>query len=166
VRDNTSRDISDRDGARDIDRRRFAAEGVELYGLLNGLEGTLLKFGPDLRTSLDHADEVYSGINASIDEYIERNIYRRAPFEDPPARAQPAFHREHVLRNACRMRKPDCPLNSCSWRDDSTAGDVPDARSDSPVGRIFALKRGLQQSSLHPLDDGHVGHSTTFAHRL
>lgn len=73
VRDNTNHYVTGRDGGRDIDLRRFAAEGMELYGLLQGLEGTTLKFRPDLRANLDHADHVYNGINASIDKYIERN---------------------------------------------------------------------------------------------
>ncbi|KLN52901.1 MSMEG_0569 family flavin-dependent oxidoreductase [Variovorax paradoxus] len=72
VRDNTNHYVTGRDGGRDIDLRRFALEGMELYGLLTGLgsDGTL-EFQPNLREHLDHADGVYNRINASIDRHIE-----------------------------------------------------------------------------------------------
>ena len=72
VRDNTNHYVTGRDGGRDIDLRKFAAEGMELYGLLTGLEDDTLLFNPDLRSNLDHADRIYNGINASIDKYIEK----------------------------------------------------------------------------------------------
>ncbi len=72
VRDNTNHYVTGRDGGRDIDLRKFASEGMELYGLLTGLDGETLLFNPDLRANLDHADRIYNGINASIDKYIDR----------------------------------------------------------------------------------------------
>ena len=75
VRDNTNHYVTGRDGGRDIDLRRFASEGLELYGLLTGLGGPndeVLQFAPDLRSNLDHADRIYNGISASIDKYIEK----------------------------------------------------------------------------------------------
>ena len=75
VRDNTNHYVTGRDGGRDIDLRRFASDGMELYGLLIGLGGPddeVLQFAPDLRSNLDHADRIYNGINASIDKYIEK----------------------------------------------------------------------------------------------
>jgi len=73
VRDNTNHYVTGRDGGRDIDLRQFAREGMELYGLLTGLDGETLQFACDLRSNLDHADRIYNGINASIDKYIEKN---------------------------------------------------------------------------------------------
>ena len=73
VRDNTNHYVTGRDGGRDIDLRKFAAEGMALYGPLNGLEGTNLKFEPTLKANLDHADAIYNGINASIDKFIAKN---------------------------------------------------------------------------------------------
>ncbi len=73
VRDNTNHYITGRDGGRDIDLRRFAGEGMELYGALEGLDGTTLRFAPTLRTVLDEADRIYNGINASIDAFIAAN---------------------------------------------------------------------------------------------
>ncbi|CAN5556707.1 MSMEG_0569 family flavin-dependent oxidoreductase [soil metagenome] len=73
VRDNTNHYVTGRDGGRDIDLRRFANEGMELYGTLDGLEGESLRFKPDLTANLDGADKVYNGINASIDKWIEKN---------------------------------------------------------------------------------------------
>lgn len=70
VRDNTNHYVTGRDGGRDIDLRRFALEGMELYGLLQDLDGTTLTFQPGLRAALDHADRIYNGINAAIDKHI------------------------------------------------------------------------------------------------
>lgn len=73
VRDNTNHYVTGRDGGRDIDLRRFAREGMELYGRLDGLQGTRLQFANNLGESLDSADAVYNRINASIDKYIEQH---------------------------------------------------------------------------------------------
>lgn len=73
VRDNTNHYLTGRDGGRDIDLRKFANEGMELFGLLEGLENSILKFAPDLIEKLDEADSVYNRINASIDKYILAN---------------------------------------------------------------------------------------------
>lgn len=72
VRDNTNHYVTGRDGGRDIDLRKFALEGMKLYGLLGDLDGATLSFAPTLRAALDEADRVYNGINASIDAYIEK----------------------------------------------------------------------------------------------
>ena len=87
VRDNTNHYVTGRDGGRDIDLRRFAHEGMELYGLLTGLDGEVLRFAPDLRSNLDHADRIYNGINAAIDRFIEQTG-RSAP---PPSVYAPVW---------------------------------------------------------------------------
>lgn len=73
VRDNTNHYVTGRDGGRDIDLRKFALEGMQLYGVLEGYDGTALTFRKSLRKSLDEADRVYNGINAAIDKYIADN---------------------------------------------------------------------------------------------
>lgn len=73
VRDNTNHYVTGRDGGRDIDLRNFAREGMELFGRLDGLQGTRLQFASNLAESLDSADAVYNRINASIDKYIEQH---------------------------------------------------------------------------------------------
>jgi len=72
VRDNTNHYVTGRDGGRDIDLRRFALEGMQLYGTLQDVDahGAVLSFKPGLKAALDHADKTYNGINASIDKYI------------------------------------------------------------------------------------------------
>lgn len=70
VRDNTNHYVTGRDGGRDIDLRRFAQQGMQLYGLLEGFDGRRLRFQPNLREHLDEADRVYNGINAGIDRFI------------------------------------------------------------------------------------------------
>jgi putative flavoprotein involved in K+ transport len=81
VRDNTNHYVTGRDGGRDIDLRKFALEGMQLYGALADVQGHIqggiaLKFQPNLAAVLDSADRTYNGINASIDKYIaERGLH-------------------------------------------------------------------------------------------
>jgi putative flavoprotein involved in K+ transport len=70
VRDNTNHYVTGRDGGRDIDLRKFALEGMELYGALRDFRDDQLLFEENLKASLDEADRTYNGINASIDKYI------------------------------------------------------------------------------------------------
>lgn len=70
VRDNTNHYVTGRDGGRDIDLRRFATEGMELFGVLRDFDGTNLLFDPHLAEALDDADRTYNGINAAIDKHI------------------------------------------------------------------------------------------------
>jgi putative flavoprotein involved in K+ transport len=72
VRDNTNHYVTGRDGGRDIDLRRFALEGMELYGRLDDLRDGRLHFAPNLIDALDSADDTYNRINASIDGFIDK----------------------------------------------------------------------------------------------
>ena len=71
--------------------RKFATEGVKLYGSLANIHGTKIEFKPDLTKNLDDADEVYVRIRSDIDAYIaENNI--DAPIEPPFKKVwQPEF---------------------------------------------------------------------------
>lgn len=80
VRDNTNHYVTGRDGGRDIDLRRFACEGMHLYGELAGLDGHRLSFRPTLKAALDAADRTYDRINLSIDRHIaDRGIAAPPP---------------------------------------------------------------------------------------
>lgn len=81
VRDNTNHYVTGRDGGRDIDLRNFAREGMELFGRLDGLQGTRLQFANNLTENLDSADAVYNRINGSIDKYIEQHGIDAPPGE-------------------------------------------------------------------------------------
>lgn len=70
VRDNTNHYVTGRDGGRDIDLRRFAAEGMRLHGVLEDYDDGALRFRDNLAGSLDQADRTYNGINAAIDKHI------------------------------------------------------------------------------------------------
>jgi putative flavoprotein involved in K+ transport len=101
VRDNTNHYVTGRDGGRDIDLRRFGAEGMELFGPLLALEGETLKFEPSLAANLDHADAIYNGINASIDKFIEKNSISAPPGQPyVPVWAPPHERTELNLRDA------------------------------------------------------------------
>jgi putative flavoprotein involved in K+ transport len=79
VRDNTNHYVTGRDGGRDIDLRRFAAEGMQLYGSLKGFDAGRLLFEGNLGANLDHADKIFNGINASIDRYIDQHAISAPP---------------------------------------------------------------------------------------
>ena len=81
VRDNTNHYVTGRDGGRDIDLRKFAREGMELYGVLEDFDGSALQFRTNLRESLDSADETYNRINASIDKFIAQQGISAPPGE-------------------------------------------------------------------------------------
>jgi putative flavoprotein involved in K+ transport len=71
----TNHYLTGRDGGRDIDLRKFALEGMSLYGRMEGVSDGKMLFEPNLKANLDGADRVYNGINALIDRYIaEKSI--------------------------------------------------------------------------------------------
>jgi putative flavoprotein involved in K+ transport len=72
VRDKTNHYVTGRDGGRDIDLRRFALEGMHLYGPLRDIRAGRIEFAPGLRQNLDDADDVYRSINRTIDAFIEK----------------------------------------------------------------------------------------------
>jgi putative flavoprotein involved in K+ transport len=75
VRRKANHYLTGRDGGRDIDLRRFALEGMALYGRLETVENGVLQFRDDLAQNLDAADAVYNGICGLIDRHIaEQNI--------------------------------------------------------------------------------------------
>lgn len=74
VRAKANQYVTGRDGGRDIDLRRFAREGVRLYGRLTGLErDRVLTFAPDLRRNLDAADAAAEAIKDTIDAHIQEH---------------------------------------------------------------------------------------------
>lgn len=62
--------VTGRDGGRDLDLRKFALEGMRLYGRLIDADPGVLRFADDLTRNLDHADAVSEGIKDSIDAFI------------------------------------------------------------------------------------------------
>ncbi|MGI5237929.1 MSMEG_0569 family flavin-dependent oxidoreductase [Dactylosporangium sp. CA-139066] len=83
--------MTGRDGGRDIDLRRFAVEGMRLYGRLKGIDAARATFADDLAVNLDGADAVAEGIKDAIDAYIVRagldapDEARYVPMWRPPA---------------------------------------------------------------------------------
>ncbi len=80
VRDNTNHYVTGRDGGRDIDLRKFAKEGMALYGILTDLDGDELKFMPNLKHNLDFADQ-----HLQRHQRQHRQIHRQ-PRHQRPAR--------------------------------------------------------------------------------
>tara|TARA_R110002020_G_scaffold18686_21_gene64898 strand:- start:5267 stop:6526 length:1260 start_codon:yes stop_codon:yes gene_type:complete len=66
----TNHYLTGRDGGRDLDLRKFALEGMALYGRLSGVTDGKMLFEPNLKSNLDKADQVYNSINALIDRHI------------------------------------------------------------------------------------------------
>jgi putative flavoprotein involved in K+ transport len=73
LRDRANHYVTGRAGGHDLDLRRFALEGMRLYGPAIAFEGGKLRFAPKLREHLDHADDVYRSINRAIDAHIEQH---------------------------------------------------------------------------------------------
>ena len=75
VRRKANHYFSGRGGGREIDLRKFASEGMRLYGMLDAIDGDTITFRPDLAANLDAADKVYLRIRKMIDDHIaERGI--------------------------------------------------------------------------------------------
>jgi putative flavoprotein involved in K+ transport len=73
VRTKANQYVTGRHGGRDIDLRRFAREGMRLYGRLTDIEDAVLAFAGDLRHNLDAADAAAESIKDAIDEHIAAN---------------------------------------------------------------------------------------------
>jgi putative flavoprotein involved in K+ transport len=90
----TNHYLTGRDGGRDLDLRKFALEGMALYGRMEAVSGGRMIFEPNLKANLDNADRVYNGINALIDRHIaEKDI--DAP---PPSVYAPLWEPESETR--------------------------------------------------------------------
>lgn len=70
VRDRANHYVTGRDGGHDLDLRKFALEGMQLYGRLESMADGKATFLPNTRENLDGADNVYRSINRSIDKFI------------------------------------------------------------------------------------------------
>lgn len=73
ARTNTNHYVSGRDGGHEIDLRKFALEGMQLYGRLKAISDNHFEFYGDLKQNLDQADAVAENIKRSIDSFIEKN---------------------------------------------------------------------------------------------
>jgi putative flavoprotein involved in K+ transport len=72
VRDKTNHYVTGRDGGHDIDLRKFALEGMRLYGPLRSISADCAEFATGLKRNLDEADGVYRSINRTIDAFIDK----------------------------------------------------------------------------------------------
>ncbi len=81
VRGKANHYVTGRDGGRDIDLRKLALEGMQLYGRLKDVRGSVLYFAQELKKNLDQADEVAESIKTTIDKFIEKHGIS-APFEE------------------------------------------------------------------------------------
>lgn len=88
VRQNTNHYVTGRDGGRDIDLRKFATEGMELFGLMTDFEDGELKFLLNLKNNLEKADNTYNNINARIDAWIDQ---KNIDVEEPPSSYSPVW---------------------------------------------------------------------------
>ncbi len=82
VRGKANHYVTGRDGGRDIDLRKFATEGMRLYGRLLAATGGQLEFAADLKHNLDQADAVSESIKRTVDKYIDAQRID-APTESP-----------------------------------------------------------------------------------
>lgn len=73
VREKTNHYVTGRDGGRDIDLRKFALEGMQLYGRFETFAEGIATFGNELKNNLDSADAVSENIKNNIDKFIADN---------------------------------------------------------------------------------------------
>ena len=66
----TNHYLTGRDGGHEIDLRKFAREGVKLYGFVEAIDSEKFTLRQDLAAKLDSADQSYNGICQRIDDYI------------------------------------------------------------------------------------------------
>ncbi len=81
VRAKANHYVTGRDRGRDIDLRKLATEGMQLYGRLKDISGSRLSFGDDLKQNLDQADTVAESIKTTIDKFIESRRIEAPPEE-------------------------------------------------------------------------------------
>jgi putative flavoprotein involved in K+ transport len=62
--------VTGRHGGRDVDLRRFAREGMRLYGRVLGIEDAVLMLAGDLRRNLDAADAAAEWLKDAIDAHV------------------------------------------------------------------------------------------------
>ncbi|WP_428486187.1 MSMEG_0569 family flavin-dependent oxidoreductase [Rhodopila sp.] len=79
VRRKANHYLTGRDGGHDIDLRKFALDGMRLYGRLTDVADGRLRFANDLEKNLDAADNSYNNICATIDKYIDRENISALP---------------------------------------------------------------------------------------
>lgn len=90
LRERANHYVTGRAGGHDLDLRRFALEGMKLYGPAVGFDAGKLRFAPKLREHLDHADDVYRSINRSIDAFISQRRIDAPPQAEYVAVWEPA----------------------------------------------------------------------------
>ncbi|CAN5584684.1 MSMEG_0569 family flavin-dependent oxidoreductase [soil metagenome] len=108
VREKANQYVTGRDGGHDIDLRRFAREGMRLYGRLAGLDGTVLSFERDLAHNLDAADAASEKIKDTIDGHIAEHQIE-TPVE---RRYEPVWRPEIEPR---QLELSGSPIGSIVW---------------------------------------------------
>ena len=102
VREKTNHYVTGRDGGRDIDLRKFALEGMQLYGRFNDIQDGIAQFGDDLKINLDSADATSEKIKDSIDRFITENAIeapieaRYVPLWEPATNAPLSLDLAHI----------------------------------------------------------------------
>ncbi|HEX4354386.1 MAG TPA: MSMEG_0569 family flavin-dependent oxidoreductase [Polyangiales bacterium] len=108
VRKKRNHYVTGRDGGRDIDLRKFAAEGMHVHGRLNDITRSGFEFGNDLEDNLDKADASSERIKRTIDAFIDREKID-APIEAPYT---PVWKPEH---QATHLSHADGKIGSVIW---------------------------------------------------
>ena len=122
VRRKANHYFTGRDGGREIDLRKFAAEGMALYGRLETVDGDEVAFRTDLAANLESADKVYLRIRKMIDDYIAKN-----GIDAPPA--PPYVPPWTVTKDTTRLNLKASNINAVIWstgfRADFSMVDIP-----------------------------------------
>ena len=102
IRHRTNHYVTGRDGGREIDLRKFATEGMQLYGRLNDIQGDRLIFNSNLKQNLDAADAVAESIKGTIDKFIDKNNLdapEASPYQPMWTPGQPVLEMNYKTAN-------------------------------------------------------------------
>ena len=122
VRDNTNHYVTGRDGGRDIDLRRFALEGMQLHGLLEGFDAGTLRFQPTCaKTSTRPTASTTASTPASTASSRRRASRRHQPASTPPSGSP----KQNAARSTC-SRPASAPCSGASASGPTSAGCRPD----------------------------------------
>src|SRR5262249_37741557 len=97
-------------GGHDLDLREMERGGMILLGHITGVDGSCLRFAPDLETSLADGDKVYTSFVESVDRFVEQTGLRVDPSD-----ALPHDGDERVRKEISTLDVAQAGISSIVW---------------------------------------------------
>ncbi|HEU0195072.1 MAG TPA: NAD(P)/FAD-dependent oxidoreductase [Streptosporangiaceae bacterium] len=133
--------VSGKDGGHDINLRRFAREGIRLYGGLESATGPLVRFSDDLAERLTAADNRFEAeFRRLFDAYIGAAGIDAPPDDRPPAD-------DYVPPTATELNLDDAGIGAVVW---ATGYRLDFSWVDLPVLDEWGYPRHTRGVTTHP----------------